>query len=119
MPAAMASLEPSRRDRISPFLAKPVVSELRRHVRIECFRRRKIGAATIRVPKPQAGEAAAVKRARITRTSGQCRVVIGDRLFEPAELEIREAAAVEGAGVIGREPQGFGAVCKRFLEMAR
>src|SRR5262249_38885731 len=53
------------------------------------------------------------------RITGQRRFVIDNRLLEPAKLQICEAAAVEGARVIGREPQGFVAVRKRFLKTAQ
>src|ERR1700733_7793278 len=56
---------------------------------------------------PQAGETPAVKRTRIARIMGQRRVVIGNRLLEPAELQIGEAAAIEGGWVIGGEAQRF------------
>src|SRR5258707_3745288 len=42
-----------------------------------------------------------------------------NRLLEPVKLQICKAAAVEGARVIGREPQGFVAVCERFLKTAQ
>src|SRR6516225_6361982 len=79
-----------RNDVIVHSLAKPVARKLRRDIRVERFRRREIGAAAFGiVVGPQAGDAAAVERARLARIAGQCRIVIGNRLLEPAELEIR------------------------------
>ena len=47
---------------------------------------------------------AAVKRARLSRVTGQRRIVIDNRLLEAAKLQICKAAAIKCARVIGREP---------------
>jgi hypothetical protein len=99
--------------------AKPIATKFFGDSGVECFRRREIGAAPFGIILTQAGETAAVKRARLSRIVGQRRIVIDNRLLEPAKLQICEAAVVEGARVIGREPQGFVAVRKRFLKTAQ
>src|SRR5262249_27180193 len=99
--------------------AKPIAAKFLGDFGGQRFRRREIGAATFGIILTQAGETAAVKRAWLSRTTGQRRIVIDNRLRQPAKLQVWEAAAVASAGVIGREPQGFVAICKRFLKMAQ
>jgi len=86
----------------------------------ERFRRCEIGAATFGGHlTPQSGKTAPVRRARLSRITGQRRIVVGNRLLEPAKLQICKAATVEGARVIGRESQGLVAVCQRLLKAAK
>ena len=100
--------------------AKPIASKFLGYSGVEGFRCREVGAATVRIAlTPQARETAAVKRARLSRITGQRRVVIDNRLREAAKLQICKAAAIKCVGVIGRQPQGFVAVCKRVLEKAK
>src|SRR3979409_79496 len=64
------------------------------------------------------GETAAVKRAGESRIELQCRVVVGDRLVDVAELETNEAAAADGDRISGIDADRIGIVRQRALEVA-
>src|SRR5258708_32272630 len=83
------------------------------------FRRREMGAAPFGIILTRAGETGAVKRARLSRITGQRRIVIDNRLLEPAKLQICKAPAIKCARAFGREPHGFVAVLKAFLKTAQ
>jgi hypothetical protein len=100
--------------------AKPIASKFLGNGWVERFRCREIRAATVRIAStPQARETAAVERARLSRITGQRRIVVNNRLLKAAKLQICKAAAIKCAGLIGREPQGLVAICKRVLKKAQ
>jgi len=80
-----------------------VTSKFVGNVGLDEFRRSDVAVTTSGVAGSHLGYSAPVQRRRVLRIDPQRRIVVGDRVFRLAQLEVDKATAIERVQVAGTE----------------
>src|SRR6478735_956059 len=95
-----------------------VTSKFVGNVGLDEFRRSDVAVTTSGVAGSHLGYSAPVQRRRVLRIDPQRRIVVGDRVFRLAQLQVDKATAIERVQVAGTELQRCVAIPQGRLQLA-